>query len=285
MEGVAGGRQVRLCVGLLSHPALSVQSKQIPFPLFWSEGNFLSQFQKPRLWMQAELLEAGTSSFLLYQRQSLDRSPDLSGLISLSAKWTSKRSSPSGCTELTLFHEKPKSECKPPQQIIASVFKQLMGCRKTEPLRSPSSTSNKSGLIPLPTLSESVKCWRRLAADKRRNEAAQSLIQRWRHSPGGPVRGSRSVTTFPKYPLVNPRQKLVTMVVAAANMTGFQDHHSAPRPPSLYPLQEARKLPCKIDISHLHAEQLALHSPRTLPWSPWGGLRVPRGPARRLQSD
>lgn len=32
-------------------------------------------------------------------------------------------------------------------------------------------------------------------------------------------------------------------------------------------------------ISHLQAERLALHSQKTLLWSPWGGLRVPWGPA------
>lgn len=64
-------------------------------------------------------------------------------------------------------------------------------------------------------------------------------------------------------------------------VTGFQDHHSDPRPPGLYPLQEARKFPCKMNVSHLQAEQLALHSQKTLPWSHWDGLRVPPGPAQK----
>lgn len=211
MEGVASCRQVRLCGSPLPPcPLCPVQTDSLP--------TLLVRRKFPFPVSKTQTLDAGSAAGggdfqfpPLSAPEFLDRSPDLSGLISLSAKWTSKRSSPSGCAELTLFHEKAKSECKPPQQmgtVIASVFKQLMSCRKTEPLRSPSSTSNKSGLIPLPTLGESVTCWRRSAADKRRNEAAQSLVQRWRHRPGGPVRGSRSETTCPKYPLVNPRQKL-----------------------------------------------------------------------------
>lgn len=58
---------MRLCGSPLP-PCPNIQSKRIPFPLFWSEGNLLSQFQGLRAWMQAELLEVGISGFIPYQR-------------------------------------------------------------------------------------------------------------------------------------------------------------------------------------------------------------------------
>lgn len=85
-------------------PSHSSGQKEISFPTFRNSD--------PECRRSCKRWGLPASSFT--SAESLDKSPDLSGSISLSAKWTSKWSSPLGCAELTLFRVKATSECKQP---------------------------------------------------------------------------------------------------------------------------------------------------------------------------
>lgn len=87
-----------------------------------------------------------------------------------------------GCTELTLFRVKAKSECKQ-AQLMGIIIAPDAGRQNRHVIHPAPPTSPGISLCPhiVSELLEKVR------AEKWRNEAAESSIQRWPRSPGGPV--------------------------------------------------------------------------------------------------
>lgn len=162
-------------------------------------------------------------------------------------------------------------ECKQPSQrgtTITVTFKQLRSFRKTGPSHYPSSTSTSPGTSLYPH-SGYGKCWEKVSSREVGKQSAESLIQRWLMQPWRPSERKleQQCRRGRQYPQINPQQKLPTKDGSSSDETMVSLGVSA------------RSILCN-QVKKSSWLWTATNTPR----SPRGGLMVPWGWPRRLQT-